>query len=57
MIKNKTKLKLAKQLDKLHNEHSTFEIQHKSFSIEHLKWLIAMKEEEIYYNQVVGEAV
>ena len=52
-----TKLKLAKQLDKLHNEHSTFEIQHKSFSIEHLKWLIAMKEEENYYNQVVGEAV
>jgi len=52
-----TKLKLAKQLDKLHNEHSTFEIQHKSFSIEHLKWLIAMKEEENYYNNQIGSVV
>jgi len=54
---NKAKLRLAKHLDQLHNEHSTFEIQYKSFSIEHLKYLIAVKEEENYYNQVVGEAV
>ena len=57
MIKNKTKLKLAKQLDKLHNEHSTFEIQYKSFSIEHLKWLIADKEEKNYYDNQIGSVV
>ena len=53
-LNDKKKLRLAIRLDELYRingKHGMFQVLVKSYSLEQIKYLIALEEEEIKYNE------